>query len=49
MTTNLFEMSGILKRFGGVVALDDVDFAVAPDEVMARFVQSRRPGYELRP
>lgn len=28
-------MKGIVKRFGGVVALDDVDFNVRPGEVMA--------------
>jgi ABC-type sugar transport system ATPase subunit len=31
----LFEMTGIVKRFGGLVALDRVDFAVAEGEVMA--------------
>jgi ABC-type sugar transport system ATPase subunit len=30
-----FEMSGIVKRFGGLVALDHVDFEVADSEVMA--------------
>jgi ABC-type sugar transport system ATPase subunit len=32
--TPLFEMSGVVKRFGGVVALDGVEFAVLPGEVM---------------
>jgi len=31
----VFSMSGIVKRFGGLVALDHVDFAVADSEVMA--------------
>ena len=31
----LFEMTGIVKRFGGLVALDRVDFAVREGEVMA--------------
>jgi ABC-type sugar transport system ATPase subunit len=33
--TLLFEMTGIVKRFGGLVALDRVDFAVREGEVMA--------------
>ena len=33
--TLLFEMTGIIKRFGGLVALDRVDFAVREGEVMA--------------
>ncbi len=33
--TMLFEMTGIVKRFGGLVALDRVDFAVREGEVMA--------------
>lgn len=31
----VFKMSGIVKRFGGLTALDHVDFAVASGEVMA--------------
>ncbi|WP_224001127.1 ATP-binding cassette domain-containing protein [Aureimonas sp. SA4125] len=31
----VFKMSGIVKRFGGLVALDHVDFVVATGEVMA--------------
>ncbi len=31
----VFKMSGIVKRFGGLTALDNVDFAVANGEVMA--------------
>jgi ABC-type sugar transport system ATPase subunit len=31
----VFRMSGIVKRFGGLTALDRVDFEVAPAEVMA--------------
>lgn len=31
----IFQMSGIVKRFGGLVALDHVDFSVADSEVMA--------------
>jgi ABC-type sugar transport system ATPase subunit len=33
--TMVFKMSGIVKRFGGLTALDNVDFAVANGEVMA--------------
>ena len=31
----MLEMTGISKRFPGVVALDSVDFSVAPGEVVA--------------
>jgi ABC-type sugar transport system ATPase subunit len=31
----VFQMSGIVKRFGGLIALDHVDFEVADSEVMA--------------
>jgi ABC-type sugar transport system ATPase subunit len=31
----VFKMSGIVKRFGGLVALDHVDFEVSDSEVMA--------------
>jgi ABC-type sugar transport system ATPase subunit len=33
--SNLLEMRGIVKRFGGLTALDHVDFAVRKGEVMA--------------
>lgn len=32
---SLLELRGVSKRFGGVQALRDVDFALAPDEVVA--------------
>ena len=35
MTAPLLQLSGICKRFPGVVALDDVRFAIAPGEVVA--------------
>jgi ABC-type sugar transport system ATPase subunit len=31
----VFKMTGIVKRFGGLTALDHVDFSVSPGEVMA--------------
>ncbi|MBL8579855.1 MAG: sugar ABC transporter ATP-binding protein [Mesorhizobium sp.] len=31
----VFRMTGIVKRFGGLIALDHVDFSVEPGEVMA--------------
>ncbi len=34
MTTPLVEMTGIVKRFGGVTALHGVDFAISPGEVV---------------
>jgi len=37
MTTALLTMTGIRKRFGATVALDGVDFAVRPGEVVALF------------
>lgn len=35
MAQNILEMQGIVKRFGGVTALDHVDFEVREGEVMA--------------
>ena len=35
MTEPLLRMTGISKRFPGVLALDDVDFEVAPGEIHA--------------
>jgi simple sugar transport system ATP-binding protein len=32
---NALELSGIVKKFGGVAAVDDVSLAVAPGEVLA--------------
>ena len=34
MSTPFFEVEGLTKRFGGLTAVDDVSFAVAPDEMV---------------